>query len=173
MASLTAPAGSTQRLTILVLLVALVATVGGALGFEHIGGYIPCKLCLEQRLPYYAGIPLMAVALLAAWLRMPGVAVRALLLVGGLIMLVSLFLGIRHSGVEWGWWAGPSDCGAVALPTGGSGNGVLDQLDSVIPPSCDKAAWRDPVIALSFANWNAVISLVLAAAALRGAFARN
>ena len=27
------------------------ATVGGALAFEHVGGYIPCALCLLQRDP--------------------------------------------------------------------------------------------------------------------------
>ena len=40
----------------------MAATVGTALGFQHIGGYIPCKLCLEQRMPYYVGVPLMALA---------------------------------------------------------------------------------------------------------------
>ena len=44
----------------------MAATVGTALGFEHIGGYIPCKLCLEQRTPYYVGVPLMALAALAS-----------------------------------------------------------------------------------------------------------
>ena len=46
----------------LFLAVAMAATVATALGFQHIGGYIPCKLCLEQRWPYYVGAPLMAVA---------------------------------------------------------------------------------------------------------------
>jgi disulfide bond formation protein DsbB len=31
-------------------MVAMAATVGGALAFQHIGGYIPCKLCYEQRM---------------------------------------------------------------------------------------------------------------------------
>jgi disulfide bond formation protein DsbB len=38
-------------------------TVGSALAFEHIGGYIPCALCLLQRDPYYYAIPLGAVAM--------------------------------------------------------------------------------------------------------------
>ena len=37
----------TQIATFLAL--AMAAVVGAALAFEHIGGYIPCKLCLEQR----------------------------------------------------------------------------------------------------------------------------
>lgn len=169
MTSLTQPAGRAQRLTAILLAFAMAATVGAALAFEHIGGYIPCKLCLEQRLPYYVGAPLMALAALSATLRWPPVLTRGLLLAGGLLMVFSLYLGARHAGVEWGWWAGPADCGVVA-PVDTGGGGVLDAIDRVIPPSCDKAALR--VLGLSFAGWNAVASLIFAVAAFRGAFAR-
>ena len=59
MTSLAAPTTRFQALTAFFLAVAMAATVGGALGFQHIGGYIPCKLCYEQRIPYYVGAPLM------------------------------------------------------------------------------------------------------------------
>ena len=48
----------------LVLAVAMAAVVGTALGFQYIGGYIPCELCLMQRQPYYYAIP---IALLGAF----------------------------------------------------------------------------------------------------------
>ncbi len=169
MTALTAPAGRTQSLTAILLAFAMAATVGAALGFEHIGGYIPCKLCLEQRIPYYVGVPLMALAALSSTLRWPAMATRGLLLAGAVLMVYGLYLGAQHSGVEWGWWAGPTDCGVVA-PVDTGGGGVLDALNTVIPPSCDRAALR--VLGLSFAGWNAVASLILAAVALRGAFAK-
>ena len=152
------------------LAVAMAATVGLALGFQHIGGYIPCKLCLEQRWPYYIGAPLM---LATAYLGAAGASprlLRGLLLLGGLIMAVSLYLGVKHAGVEWGFWAGPTDCGAVAPGIVSGGNGVLDQLNGVVPPSCDKAAWR--FLGLSFAGWNAVISAVLMVVAFGAAAKR-
>ena len=40
-----------------------VAAIVGALGFQHIGGIQPCELCLEQRYAYYAGVPLLFIAL--------------------------------------------------------------------------------------------------------------
>jgi disulfide bond formation protein DsbB len=153
------------------LMIAMAATVGAALGFQHLGGYIPCKLCLEQRTPYYVGAPLMAVALLSSALRFPSWLTRLLLLAGGLLMAYGLYLGVYHSGVEWGWWLGPTDCGVVDAPTGSGSNGVLDQLNTIIPPSCDKAALR--ILGLSLAGWNAVVSLVLALIAFRGALAKN
>lgn len=169
--TLTYPTGKTQTRTAIFLLAAMAATVGGALAFQHIGGYIPCKLCLEQRMPYYVGIPLMALAALSASMRAPALLTRGLLVVGGLLMVWGLYMGVYHSGVEWGWWPGPTDCGAVAAPESGGSGGVLDALNTVVPPSCDKAALR--ILGLSLAGWNAIASLVLAVVAFRGSLARG
>jgi disulfide bond formation protein DsbB len=167
MSTLTQPTSSVQTIAALLLAVLMAATVGSALGFEHIGGYIPCKLCLEQRTPYYVGIPLMAVAALSSTMKWPSVMTRGLLLIGGLLMLYGLYLGVYHSGVEWGWWPGPADCGAIVAPAEGGSGGILDAINTVIPPSCDKAALR--IFGLSLAGWNAIASLLLAVIAFRGA----
>jgi len=53
------------------LAIGMALVVGGALAFEHIGGYIPCALCLQQRTPYYVGIPVALLALLSAAMRWP------------------------------------------------------------------------------------------------------
>lgn len=169
--TLTAGTGRTQIFGAAVAVLGMAVTVGTALGFQHIGGYIPCKLCYEQRTPYYVGTPLMLVAFAAAMLDWPTMLTRLLLLAGGLLMAYGLYLGVYHSGVEWGWWPGPTDCGVVDVGDSGSGNGVLDLLDDVVPPSCDKAALR--ILGLSMAGWNAAASLVLAAVAFYGTFARR
>jgi disulfide bond formation protein DsbB len=169
MTAVTAPSGRQQTLTALFLLVAMAAVVGTALGFEHIGGYMPCKLCLEQRMPYYVGVPLMALAVLSSTLHWPPIVTRGLLIVGGLLMAYGLYLGVYHAGVEWAWWEGPTDC-AVVAPADTGGAGVLDAINTVIPPSCNKAALR--VLGLSFAGWNVIASAILAIVAFRGAFAK-
>ena len=166
-----ARASRTYALTALFLMLAMAATVGTALIFQYWGGYIPCKLCLAQRTPYYVGVPLMAVALISSALNWPAWLTRLLLLAGGLLMVYSLYLGVHHAGVEWGWWAGPTDCGAVDAGAGSSSGGVLDQIDKVVPPSCDKASLR--ILGLSFAGWNALASFFLGLIALRGAFAKS
>ena len=58
----------------------------------------------------------------------------------------------------------------VEAPPSTGGGGILDAIDTVIPPSCDKAALR--VLGLSFAGWNALASLGLMVVALRGALRR-
>ena len=171
MISTLAAAEARRKWTALFLAVAMAAVVGGALAFEHIGGYIPCKLCLEQRTPYYVGAPLMLLAFIASALHWPAWVTRALLAVGGLLMLYGLVLGVFHSGVEWAWWQGPTDCGAVAGPVDTGGKGILDAIEQFVPPSCDKAALR--ILGLSLAGWNAIASLVLAVVALREVFARD
>lgn len=157
----TQPAGRIHKLGAALLALGMAVTVGTALGFQHIGGYMPCKLCLEQRLPYYIGLPVAVLALLAAVLKLPSLVVRILLLIIALLMLWSLWLGGFHSGVEWGFWPGPDDCGAI--PSAQPGGNLLDQLDAIIPPSCDQAAGR--FLGLSFAGWNVVASAILAAIA--------
>jgi len=166
------PAPPRRRILISAFLaLAMAATVGGALAFQYIGGYIPCKLCYEQRIPYYVGVPLMVLALLASAARLPAWMSRCLLAAGGLLMLYGLYLGVYHSGVEWGWWPGPTDCTDVAGPVDTGGNGVLDALDKFVPPSCDRAALR--ILGLSLAGWQAVAALILGAVAFKGAFGKD
>jgi disulfide bond formation protein DsbB len=170
MASLTAPTDRTHTCAAVFLAIAMAVTVGTALGFQYLGGYIPCKLCLEERIPYYVGVPVMALAVISAALRWPAAVTRGLLAVGGALMVWSLYMGVYHAGVEWKWWPGPTDCGAVDAPSTG-GKGILDSLNTFVPPSCDEAAGR--FLGISFAGWNAVASLILAAVAWWSAFRRK
>ncbi len=155
--------------TSLLVLAGMVAVIAAVLGFQHIGGYIPCKLCLQQREPYYAGIPVVALAAISAWRGWPPLVTRLLLALGGLLLLTSMAMAAYHSGVEWQWWPGPTDCGVTAGNISSDVNDLLGDL-STRPPSCDKAAGR--FLGLSFAGWNVLASGVLAAIALRGAAKR-
>jgi len=38
-------------------------TILAALSFEMFGGYEPCELCLLERMPYYIGLPVLAVTI--------------------------------------------------------------------------------------------------------------
>ncbi len=155
----------------LLLTVGMAATVGGALGFEHIGGYIPCALCLLQRLPYYYGVPVALLATLSAALGGPPWLTRTLLLVAGVMMLVGAGLGVYHAGAEWGFWEGPSTCATTAQGVTQNAGDLLGDLDAKKPPSCTEASLR--VLGLSFAGWNVIASLILAAIAFKGVWAKK
>ena len=145
----------------------MAATVGGALGFEHIGGYIPCALCLLQRDPYYWGIPVGILAIITSALKLPVWLTRTLLAIIGILMLVGAGMGVYHAGAEWHFWEGPSTCATTAQGVSSNVGDLLGDLDSKHGPSCTEAALR--VLGLSFAGWNVIASLILAAIALRGA----
>lgn len=143
------------------------AAIGGAWFFQFVLKYQPCPLCLEQRLPYYIGIPLALIVALAAWRRAPRV-----LVIGGLIVLAGLMLwtceiAVFHAGVEWKLWAGPTECSGAA--TLGPAGGLLNRLQDIVVVRCDEAAWR--FLGISLAGYNALISSALAAIALWGAWA--
>ena len=159
-----------QNIFYLVVLGLMVAVISSALAFEHIGGYLPCKLCLEQRQPWYIGIPIMLFATISVYSKWPAWFSRGLILIAGIVMFYSLYLGVHHAGVEWGWWMGPGDCGAVEGGLATTTTDFLKQLEETTPPSCDEAALR--IFGLSFAGWNAIASLAGALLAIRTAFAK-
>lgn len=155
---------SPLRLALAILLVAA-GSIAGAWIFQLLG-YPPCELCLKERIPYYAGI---ALAALAIFLSVSG---RESLLPAAFWGLALIFaagaaLGAYHSGVEWGFWPGPTDC-TGRLDHAGSVNAFLKQLETVKVVRCDAVSLR--VFGLSLAVWNAVISTGLTVLALIGAW---
>ncbi|MCP8885393.1 disulfide bond formation protein B [Devosia sp. XJ19-1] len=129
------------------------ATILGALGSQFIGGLQPCELCLEQRLPYYWGLPILALVLVL-WNRLPlpvwylAVGIVAALFAWG------TYLGAFHSGVEWGFWPGPTAC------TGLGESFSLDALNDLQPViGCDVVQFR--FLGISLAGYNALVSLAI------------
>ena len=151
------------RHVILVILFVATATIAAAWAFQVIGGYAPCPLCLEQRWPYYAVIPVAIILLLAGNREL---LLRSGFLLIALIMFAGAVLAVYHTGIEWRWWQGPQAC------SGGAGlTGTLPDLSNLAVVRCDEAALR--ILGLSLAGWNAVISLLIAGLALAVAFRRK
>lgn len=155
------------RLGALTLLLA-VAVILTALAYEHMGGYRPCALCLQQRYAYYVAIPLtfLALVLLSAE-RITWAAV--ILLLVSFLYLLNAGLGIYHAGAEWKFWPPPETCGGTRASLGAGTGGVLARLNQAKIVLCDEAPWR--FLGLSFAGWNVVVSLVLWITSILAAFA--
>jgi len=167
-----APINALSRPAALGLVVALLAaaTLGAAHYFEHVVGLAPCELCLYQRLPWWMALGLACVAILGR--RAPLVASVALGL-AALALLGNAGLAAYHTGVEYGWWAGPSGCsGAAALPS--DLGGLKQALQGPPPPRCDETPWS--LFGLSMAAYNLLLSLggaALIIGVMRGAGRRT
>ncbi|MFW8593158.1 disulfide bond formation protein B [Cribrihabitans neustonicus] len=140
-----------HRILILIAAGGSVALLLGALGFQYIGEMAPCKLCYWQRYPHAAaaGIGVLALA----------VPLVALPYLGALAALTSAGIGAFHTGVERGWWEGPSTC--TSGPVGGlSPDQLMEQIMAAPLVRCDEVPWE--MFSLSMASWNAIASAGLA-----------
>jgi disulfide bond formation protein DsbB len=149
----------------LAITVIAAATLAGAWFFQLVLEILPCPLCLEQRYAYYLAVPLGA---LVAFAAAKGAA-RPIVLTGlvllGLAALGNAVLGGYHSGVEWHFFQGPTDCTGPIGNLGSAGN-LLSRLDTVKVVRCDEVQWR--FLGLSLAGYNVLISLLMAAVAVWG-----
>ncbi|MCC2112033.1 MAG: disulfide bond formation protein B [Hyphomicrobiales bacterium] len=142
-----------------------IVSVLTALAFQHIGGFVPCRLCLEQREPYYTSVPIVIALLIVVAFRGPACLVRGFFLVVALFMAYGAVTGFYQAGAEWQIWPGPSDCTGDALSLN-AGN-LLQQMKTTRIVPCDQAAIR--ILGLSFVGWNVFASGFLMLVALAAA----
>ncbi len=140
------------------------ATILGAWGSQLLGGLVPCELCLEQRLAYYWGLPVLALVLIL-WNRLPNLARLIGLLIGAGVFVWSTWMATYHAGVEMKLWAGPTAC------TGTGGEISFSDLSNinatrVIP--CDAVQFE--LFGITLAGYNALISAAIVVMLLVAAF---
>ena len=161
-----APSTREQASVLTLVLVAMALIIGSVWLFEW-WGYAPCQLCLEQRKPYYWAMPIVALAIPAAFAGWPQCVARGALAIATLALVATALIGAYHAGVEWGWFAAPASCGAGISGAGSDAGSLLADLAGSVPPKCDEAAGR--FLGLSFAGWNVIVASALAVFAGRAA----
>ncbi|WP_068306346.1 disulfide bond formation protein B [Pararhodobacter sp. CCB-MM2] len=129
------------------------ALLAGALFFQYGMGLAPCQLCIEQRWPHLAAL---LIGILVFF-----VPNRLLMALGALAAATSGGLGIFHTGVERGWWEGPTACSGTADISTLSPSAALDAIMAAPVVRCTDVAWE--MLGLSMASWNAIFSFALAA----------
>ncbi|MCJ2080884.1 disulfide bond formation protein B [Methylobacterium sp. J-090] len=143
------------RRSALLLILGSAATLAAAFYFQWVLGYVPCKLCLTERIPYYAAIPFGLLALV-----LPERLSRVALGLAALSLLYGAGLSVYHAGAEWALWPGPSDCGGGSGAAPATVTDFRAALETTRVADCSTAAWR--FLGVSLAGWNAVVAFVLA-----------
>ncbi|MCC1493350.1 disulfide bond formation protein B [Cognatishimia sp. F0-27] len=140
----------TRRALILLASAGSAALILAALGFQYLGEMPPCKLCYWQRYGHFVAIA----AAIGVAIPMTG-----LVLVGFAGALSSAVIGGYHTGVERGWWEGPTSCSSQSID-GLSAAELLEQIMNAPLVRCDEVPWA--MAGLSMASWNAIASAGLA-----------
>jgi disulfide bond formation protein DsbB len=122
---------------------------------EYGFGVAPCSLCLLQRWPHGAVIPLGIVAFLPV---ISDNGRRVLLLLCAVAFATTAGIGIYHVGVEEGIFAGPSACSGGI--TGNSIEELRRKLMAAPVIRCNEVAWS--LFGISLAGYNVLASTVLA-----------
>ena len=135
------------------------ACLAAAFWFQHVAGLEPCSLCIDQRWAHGASI---AVAAVSVVLMTPG---RAAIMLAALALafLAGTAIAAWHVMVEWHWVASPG-CSTPEFE-----EMSIDSFLSIEVVPCDEVAWS--MAGVSMAGWNAIVSLMLAAAAITGSLA--
>jgi disulfide bond formation protein DsbB len=155
-----------SRAALLAGMIGLVIIVS-ALVLQYGFGYAPCPLCLQQRWPYYIGVPI-ALLLGAGGGWLPSRLMAVLLVVLALLFAYGCALGIYQAGAEWNFWLGPNNCAAGNSGTNPSDVGNLfDAIDQSTVVSCTNPRLR--ILGVSLAGWNAVVMAGLVVVVLWGA----
>lgn len=139
---------NSRSLTLLATLGSL-ALLSGAFIFQAFG-FAPCELCLLQRWPHAAAILIGTIALLTGR--------RILAWAGALAALTTAVLGLYHTGVERGFWIGPTACSSSPVE-GLSADELMNQILNAPLVRCNEVTWS--LFSLSMASWNAILSLAL------------
>lgn len=142
----------TRNMYILMAAGGSAALLAAAFAFQHLGGMAPCALCLWQRWPHAAAVLLGALALILGG--------RGFAWLGAIAALSTAGIGVYHTGVERGWWDGPSTCTGADIGTL-SAEELFEQIMAAPLVRCDEVPWE--LLGLSMASWNAVAAVALAA----------
>lgn len=136
-----------RQLLILLAAGGSAAMLLAAFGFQYFGGLAPCEMCLWQRWPHAAAVVIGALALMIPGPGWP--------LLGAMAALTTSGIGIYHTGVERGWWQGPTTCTSGDV-SGLTPQQLLDQIMAAPLVRCDEVPWE--LLTLSMASWNAIAS---------------
>jgi len=146
----------------LLILIASLAMLGGALVFQYLVGIDPCILCIYQRYVYGVTIGLSALAL-GLGLAGRAAALPWLLGLAAAAFAVGGAIAVFNVGVEQHWWPGTAACGAS-----GTVATTVEELRAQILQApvvrCDEVAWS--LFGVSLAGYNVLASAALTAFSL-------
>ena len=120
---------------------------------EHGMGYKACKLCIYERLPYIASIPLIIYMLFFASYK------KEILLILVITFCLGAALSFYHFGIEQGFFTESFACKGSNLADPSSKEELLKELKKNTIISCKDVSFK--IFGLSLAAINTIFSIIL------------
>jgi len=141
------------------------ALILAALGFQYLGGIVPCEMCHWQRWPHIAA----ALVGLVGGGFMPRRYAVPVVMTAILLVATSGLIGLWHTGVQYNLLPGPTACTVSrAFVLGGAAPPEPSLFQRLFTGYGEGASCNIPVyvLGLVFPAWNAIFSFLIAGAAI-------
>ncbi len=136
-----------------------VVSLGTALIAQYVFGLAPCPLCIYQRIPFVIIAILSMAGLIFSYSPDRMKIVSSLIFLSAICLLAGSIIAAYHTGVERHWWTSFIEGCSVDFS---DPSNLLAMIENTKAARCDEIPWADPIIGLSMANYNAIISFGLA-----------
>ncbi len=141
-----------NRITLNLILIFSVFTLGAAYFIQHILGHKPCNLCLIERLPYIFSIIIISLGLILKKFE------KAIIILLALIFITATIISFYHFGIEQDFFKESLVCNLDSSINNLSKEDLIKELQQQTV-SCKDVSFR--IFGLSLATINTIISLIL------------
>ena len=119
---------------------------------EHVLGYLPCNLCLIERIPYLLAIIIILLGLILKKFE------KNILILLSFIFIIATIISLYHFGIEQGFIKESIACDLTGNENNLSKEDLLKELKTKTI-SCKDVAFR--ILGFSLATINIIVSLIL------------
>ena len=134
-----------------ILIAISVLALAGAYITEIAFGWLPCPLCVYQRLIYFTDT---AVILFALIFRNEGARDFLFLIILAIVNCLGAYIAFFHSGVERHWFRYDSSCTGF-VDNELSLEQMIKRIESITTVACDVLGPQ--IFGFTMANWNALL----------------
>ena len=143
----------------LIFLMSAISLISALIG-EHVFGLKPCILCIYQRVPFVVNLAL-GLMVIGFAINKRKIMTPLTIKISGISFLFGSIVAMYHTGVERHWWTSFLEACDVSFDNLDPAT-LLASIEASAPVRCDVIPWADPILGLSMANYNAMMSLGLA-----------
>ncbi|MEG8098980.1 disulfide bond formation protein B [Candidatus Liberibacter brunswickensis] len=142
-----------------IILISIIGIIICFLTIQHVGGYSPCNLCIQEQRIYYFGF-LVAIAINISNNSRNYNINFYLIAVLCLLMICNIIISVIHIGIEWKIWEDTLICtDSSKIESITNTTDLLTQIGEESIPSCSKVNIR--ILELSLVWWNIISSFFI------------